>query len=342
MVKHFNSGRAVFFLMVFICVIIAAAVLKIAATILLPLTIAFLLAILLIVAIVVFGLSIIGMVLFKSGSSILSIYPKYEKRLTEMYIQIARVFELPYNEYLSFWENLWGQLGIRAWIRSFAFSFSNIFLHFMATAVLAVVFVIFILTEASHFREKLDTAFEERAARINQMGRDIISQVTRYLAAKFFISLGFGLITAVGLSLIGLEFAILWGVIGFVLNFIPTLGSIVGGVSTCLFALIQFWPNPVPVIMVIAFTLISNMVIGYFFDPRIIGAHVGISPLMVLVSLGIWGYIWGFAGMILAVPMTVIIKIVCENIPYLEPVSILMGTRKAVRIKMAEQDKTEN
>jgi predicted PurR-regulated permease PerM len=261
--------------------------------------------------------------------------------LTEIYIQIARILELPYNEYLSFWENLWGQLGIRTWVRGFAFSFSNIFIKFMSNAVLIVLFIVFILLEVSNFREKLNTAFEERAERINQMGRDIISQVTRYLTAKFFISLGTGLITAAGLSLVRLEFVILWGVIAFIFNFIPTLGSIIAGFSICLFALVQFWPNPVPVILVIIFILLLNIVIGMFLDPRIVGAHVGISPLMVLISLGIWSYIWGFAGMILAVPMTVIIKIVCENIPYLEPVSILMGTRKSVQIIKAEQEKIE-
>jgi predicted PurR-regulated permease PerM len=68
---------------------------------------------------------------------------------------------------------------------------------------------------------------------------------------------------------------------------------------------------------------------------------VGISPLIILVSLSIWGYIWGFAGMVLAVPMTVIIKIICENIPIMEPVSILIGSRKSVKAKKMELEKTE-
>jgi len=76
-------------------------------------------------------------------------------------------------------------------------------------------------------------------------------------------------------------------------------------------------------------------------DPKIIGDNVGISPLVILVSLSIWGYIWGFAGMLIAVPMTVIIKIICENIPIMEPVSILIGSRKSVRAKKTENEKTE-
>jgi predicted PurR-regulated permease PerM len=347
--------------MVFICCIIAGAVLKIAASVILPFTIAFLLAfvmfplvswldkhriprfisILLVVVIIVSVLYIFGIILFSSGSNILSVFPNYENRLTEIYIWIARLLELPYDESLSFWENLWGQLGIRTWVRGFAFSFSNIFLNFVSNAVMIVLFVVFILLEASYFKEKLDAAFEKRSDRIHRMGQDLIFQVTRYLTAKFFISLATGLIITFGLWLIGLEFAILWGVVAFVLNFIPNLGSIAAGVMTSLFALVQFWPDPVPVILVVALILAVNMVIGNFLDPKITGEHVGISPLMVLVSLAIWGYIWGFAGMVLAVPMTVIIKIICENIPILEPISIMLGTRKSIQAKKSEQEKIE-
>jgi len=358
--RGFNSGRAIFFLMVLICCILAGAVLKITASIILPFTIAALLAsvmyplvklmdkfrcprflsIFLAVIIIVTGLYIIGMVFFTSGRMIVAQYPKYESRLTEIYIWAARLFELPYDQDLSFWQNIWGQLGIRTWVRNFTFSFSNIFLRFIATAGLVVLFMVFLLVEAGYFKKKLEKAFENRSDRINRMGHDLMAQVTRYLAAKFLISLANGLIFAVSFHLIGLEFAVVWGVVQFLLNFIPTLGSIVAGTAISLFALIQFWPQPAPVILVIAIVLVVNMLCNLL-DPKIIGDHVGISPLMIMLSLVIWGWIWGFAGMVLAVPMTVIIKIVCENIPFMEPVSILLGSKKSVYAKKAEQGKQE-
>ena len=196
--------------------------------------------------------------------------------------------------------------------------------------------------ETKYFKEKLEIAFNKHSERINQMGHDLMSQVTRYLTAKFYISVANGVIFAAAFHLIGLEFAIFWGILQFILNFIPNLGSIVCGLVVSLFALVQFWPEPSPVIMVVSVVLIVNLVLGYTMDPKIIGDHVGISPLIVLTSLAIWGYIWGFAGMILAVPMTVIIKILCENINFLEPVSILMGTRKSVLAKKTEKENTEN
>jgi predicted PurR-regulated permease PerM len=359
--KTFNSGRANFFLIAFIACIIAGAVLKLTAPVILPFTIALLLAmvmypvvlgldrlhiprifsIFLVVSLIIAGLYAFGMVLFTSGRTIILQIPKYESRLTEIYVWAARFFELSYNEDMTILENLWNQLGIRNMIRAFTFSFSGFFIQFFQNALLMVLFVGFLLVEASHFKEKLELAFEDRSNQIERMGDDIMRQVTRYLTAKFFISLITGLVVALGLRLAGLEFAIVWGVVQFVLNFIPSLGSIAAGMVVSLFALLQFWPDPGPVILVILIMLGSNMIIGNVLDPKIIGDNVGISPLVVLASLAIWGWLWGFAGMILAVPMMVTIKIVCENFTFLEPVSILLGSRKAVHAKKAGHEKTE-
>jgi len=291
----------------------------------------------LVIIIIIAGLFIFGMVFWTTGSNIIAAYPKYEHRITEIYIWVAQFFELSYDEYLSIWENIWGQLGVRTWVRNFALSFTNIFFNFIGNAVIVLLFVLFLLLEASFLKEKLVAAFENRSDHIKGIGKYLMIQVSRYLTAKFFISLANGVIFAVAFYLIGLEFAILWGIMAFVLNFIPNLGSIVASVAISLFALIQFWPDPGPVIMVVAVVLAVNLFLCNIFDPKIVGEHVGLSPLIVLISLAVWGWIWGFAGMILAVPMTVIIKIVCENIPILNPVSVLLGSRKSVAAKRAEQ-----
>ena len=353
--KNLNSGRANFALMLFISIVIGGGVLKITATVVLPLAIAILLvfvlypmvlglekiriprlvSILLAVIIIVAALYVFGMVLFSSGRVILSRYPQYEARLSEIYIWIADVFDLSYNTELSFFQNLWGHIEFRNQISSMAVSFSNSFLDFGKNAVLVVLFVAFLLVEASQFKEKLELAFSSHSVVIKKMGTDVMRQVTRYLGAKFLISLANGVIYAIGFWLVGLEFAIVWGVIQFLLNFIPTLGSIVAGIGISLFALMQFWPEPGPIIIVVLIVLGTNMILGNILDPKIIGENVGISPFVVVASLVIWGWIWGFAGMVLAVPMMVIIRIICENFPFLEPISILLGSRKAVLAKKA-------
>jgi len=348
-------------MMVFLCSILAIAVLKLAASVILPFTIAALLAFIMyplvkvldklrwprflsiffVVIIIVAGLFVFGIVLFSSGRMIIAQYPQYEERFNVIFEWAVQFFELSIDKDLTFWENLWGQTVIRTLLMDSVISLSNNFLNFLSNAVLVVLFLVFFLAEASYIKEKLEIAFENRSDRISRMGHDLMSQVTRYLSAKFLFSLANGIIYAVSFYFIGLEFAIVWGVFQFLMNFIPTLGSIVAGVIISLFALIQFWPEPGPVIIIVSIILGVNLILSNFLDPKLVGEHVGISPLMVLVSLSLWGYIWGFAGMVLAVPMTVIIKIVCENIPVLEPVSILIGSRKSVRAKKAEQEKNE-
>ena len=351
--------------MVFVCIIFAGALCKIAATVILPFIIAILLAfvtfpliialdkircprtlsILLVVIIIIAGTYLFGMVLFTSGKMIVEQFQNnenhYELRFKMIYDWAANLFDLPNDDALSIWQNLWDQEVIRNFVRDFTISISNTSFKFLSSAVLVILFMVFILFEASYFKEKIVTAFENRIGRIDNMGNEIISQITRYLGAKFLFSLANGIIYAVAFHFVGLEFAIVWGVVQFLLNFIPTLGSIAAGVGISLFALLQFWPEPGPVIIVVAIILIVNLVLSNILDPKIIGDHVGISPLVILVSLSIWGYIWGFAGMLIAVPMTVIIKIVCEHIPIMEPVSILIGSRKSVLAKKAENEKNE-
>ncbi|MDR1947912.1 MAG: AI-2E family transporter [Spirochaetaceae bacterium] len=357
--KSFNSGRANFFLVAFIACMMAGAVLKVTAPVILPFTIAFLLAlvihpmvnflgkrhiprifsILLAVSFIIMGLYFLGMVLFSSGRTILSLYPKYEERLTEIYIWGGQFFELSYDEHLTFFENLWSQLGVRTQIRNITLSLSNTFIIFLKDAGMVVLFVVFLLIEAAHFKQKIDLAFEnKRSGQILKIGTDVMRQITRYLSTKFLISLATGIIVAVGLSLTGLEFALVWGCIQFILNFIPNIGSIVVGFGASLFALLQFWPEPGPVVAVALIMLGANMVLGNVLEPKIMGDNLGLSPIVVLLSLMIWGWLWGFAGMILAVPMTVIVKIICENVPVLEPLSIILGSHKALPARKAEPE----
>jgi predicted PurR-regulated permease PerM len=108
-----------------------------------------------------------------------------------------------------------------------------------------------------------------------------------------------------------------------------------------LFALLQFWPEPGPIITVILIMLGTNIIIGNVLEPKIMGDNLGLSPIVVLMSLTIWGWLWGFAGMILAVPMTVIIKILCDNIPILEPLSVLLGSHKQISPKKTEPEDPE-
>lgn len=341
--------RGIFFTLLFLAVLAVGAVLKVMAEVTLPIAIAVLLALVFhpIVETLhskfkvppIIGISIIflfvfvimfflGGLLYSSAKTILSLYPKYEERLLTIYLGIADIFNFSYDEELSLISNIWGQLGIRSSIQKLAFSLSNTLLGFIKNLTVVALFVIFLITEMGLFKVKAMAALDgKRPGRISAIIKDIVSQVTRYISIKFFISLLTGMCVYVGTMLISLDFPIIWGFIAFVLNFIPNFGSIISGVVTTLFALIQFWPRPMPVILVALLMLATNMILGNFIEPKIQGRNLGISPFIILVSLSVWGWLWGFLGMIVALPMMVILKIICENISYLYPISVMIGSK---------------
>lgn len=361
--RRFNSGRANFFLVAFIALVLAGAVLKITASVVLPFIVAILLAfvldpivrlleklkiprvlaIILVIAGIGGALYLAGLILFSSGKTILSQYPRYEKRFLEIYSWIAGLFGLPYDEHRTFVENLWGQLGFRNSIRDYTISITNGFIEFLKSLVMVLLFMVFLLLESSHLEEKIALAFEDRfSGKIRSIVDAIVAQVSRYLTIKFFVSLVTGIFVALGLAFLKVDFWLIWGIISFILNFIPTIGSLAAGAGVTLFALLQFWPHGWPVVGAFAVMLLVNFIIGNILEPQIQGDNLGLSPFVVLVSLLAWGWLWGFTGLVIAVPMTVIIKIICEQVPILEPVAVLIGSYKDMQKYKQAKDTPES
>lgn len=353
-----SFARINLFLLGFISLVLAVGAMKITASVVLPFIIAVLLTFVLepviillekikipraigavvVVLIVATGIYITGIILFQSIKTILTLYPKYEARFSYLYALLAQAFKLPYDEHISPFQNLWGQLGVRARVQEFALTTSSTFLDLFTNTVMVVLFVVFLLLEIGHFRARIEIAFQGiMSTRIQKIVADVIKQVARYLSTKFFISLATGISVSLILWWIGLDFPIIWGVISFIMNFIPNIGSTFAGLGVTAFALVQFWPAPGPILATAATMLSINMLLGNVIEPRVQGQNLGLSPFIILVSLSGWGWLWGFSGLVLAVPMTVIVKIICENIPGLESVSIMMGSYQQVKKKHKER-----
>ena len=156
--------------------------------------------------------------------------------------------------------------------------------------------------------------------------------MSRYLLLQFVISLATGLCVWVALWIIGVEFALTWGALAFVLNFIPTIGSIIASIPPVLIALVQYAPDSYwPAVATALVLLAIQMAIGNFIAPRVMGEHLNLSPVAVLVSLLFWSWLWGPAGALLSVPVTAAVKIVCDNIGPLAPVGVLLGSGRSLR-----------
>lgn len=264
-----------------------------------------------------------------SAESIINAYPRYEDRLLALYKYSAARFNLSFDEGKTLIENLLAQLKVRQYLQSAALSVSNTALVFTKNLFVIFLMYTFLLVEAGSFEKKISLAFEGKMRhRVRSVIAKVIVDTTSYISIKFIISLATGVVVFTGLSIIGVDFAVVWAFLAFLLNFIPTFGSVISFLVTVFFALLQFFPSVPQVLATALVMLLTNMLLGNIVEPRVEGGNLDISPFLILVSLSVWGWIWGFIGMILAVPFLVFIKIFCENVSFLKPMAIMLGNNK--------------
>lgn len=187
---------------------------------------------------------------------------------------------------------------------------SNIFL------VLLV--MLFILLESHTFPERLRSAYGDR---LGLSG--INDQVYRYLHIKAGMSLLTGLLVGLGNLALGVDFPFLWALMAFLFNFIPNVGSVIAALPPIALALLEFGVGRAVVVTIVY--LVVNMGVSNVLEPRVMGERLGLSPLVVILSLLFWAWVWGPFGMILALPMTMVVKILFESSRELRPIALLLG-----------------
>jgi AI-2 transport protein TqsA len=160
--------------------------------------------------------------------------------------------------------------------------------------------------------EVLETLTIQRELKLRKTFKDITEQVQRYIVTKFLISLSVGLLVGIILWLFKIEFFIIWAAFAILLNFIPNVGSVFAVIMPSMMALVQYESFGYAAI-VAAVIIVTQNIIGNIIEPKIFGDRLGLNPLVILLSLLLWGYIWGIVGMFLAVPLTAIAKIVMSN-----------------------------
>ncbi|MBQ7507877.1 MAG: AI-2E family transporter, partial [Spirochaetales bacterium] len=159
----------------------------------------------------------------------------------------------------------------------------------------------------------------------------IVRQVSKYISIKVFVSILTGALFYVVALIAKLDFALLWGVMAVVLNFIPTIGSIIITVLVTLMAVVQFAPSIGPILFVGISAVVIQNAVGNFLDPRLSGNSLNLSPFIILVALGIFGYIWGIVGMFLAVPLLSVLQIICANVDATRPIAMLISSGRSYK-----------
>ncbi len=187
----------------------------------------------------------------------------------------------------------------------------NSFGGVLTNAFLIFLTVVFILFETASFAVKLRAVADDPDDTLERIA-NVTGSIKRYLAIKTLMSLATGVVIGVGLKLIGVEHAALWALLAFMLNYVPNIGSIIAAVPAVLFALVQLGVGGA--LATAAVFAVVNIVIGSVLEPRYMGRGLGLSTLVVFVSLVFWGWVLGPVGMFLSVPLTMTAKIaLAEN-----------------------------
>jgi AI-2 transport protein TqsA len=280
-------------------------------------------------------LYLLGLLVYSNVQTFVGQFPVYQDRLLNWIGQLNEQVSLLLGEPLQLKD-----LKIGDWLgtlQSFSIAKSVLssvgtFVTFVLKMVIVIIFIAYLLTGRHNINDKIKRAFPEgQADRIIKIMENVTNQVQTYLGVKTIISFITGLISIIIFFAFGLDFAIFWGFLIFLFNFIPNIGSTIASLLPAIFSLLQFGSPS------LAFWLILSMVIlqfamGNILEPKLMGRSLNLSPLMVILALIFWGYIWGIAGMILAVPILGTMTIIFENFESLKFLSVFIrGKPKVVK-----------
>lgn len=290
------------------------------------------LSICIVIIVIIFAGLIMGYVVGKSVSDFRSDIPLYGEKL-------ATILDSSLNGLIAMGAPIDGQM-IKDIINpgaalNLAGNILTSFSGVMTNAFMILLTTIFILAEEVGFSDKFRYAYRDSRIALDAIGKSTAS-INRYMAIKFSLSLLTGVLAMIWLIILGVDYFVLWGLLAFLLNFVPTLGSIIAAVPAVLLALVQLGPTSAA-LTALGYVVV-NVGVSNVLEPRITGKGLGLSTLVVFLSLVFWGWALGPVGMLLSVPLTMTIKIVLESFEDTQWLGVMLGTGKqaAASINTAE------
>lgn len=273
---------------------------------------------------VILDITVLGAVVMVAAAALrdaLELLPLYQQRLREVDLQIDTLLAargLPPIDLLGDPNLGPAALGnlVEGLLRRIVAVSSNALLVLFTTA--------FMLLEAAGFPAKFSAAFGGSGMNLEQLAH-ARAQIQRYLVVKTVASATTGVLIGGWAAACGLAAPVLWGLLAFALNYVPTLGSILAAIPAILAAWVQ-GGTAVALAVALGYVLV-NVAIGNIAEPLVLGRRLGLSTLVVFSSLMFWGWVWGPVGALLAVPLTTVVKILLENTRDLRPIAILLGAR---------------
>ena len=289
-------------------------------------------AALLIVVTMMLILAVVGAIVGSSIGEFTAALPAYQDRLDTI-VDGALQFLARITGNENSFSNL-GELIDPGWAMGMAASILTSLQEVLTNAFLILFTMVFILLEVSSAATKAQAAFGLAAGTLDRP-RAFVSNLGRYLGIKTVVSVATGLTAGLLTWWIGLDFPLLWAMLAFLFNYVPTIGSIIAAVPAVLLAVVQLGLGDA-LTTALGFLAI-NMVFGNMIEPRLMGRGVGISPLIIFTGLVLWGWIFGPVGMLLSVPLTMTVKMALESNDRTRWAAILIGSEQDAEWELAHQ-----
>jgi len=278
------------------------------------------LSIMLIVLIMVVVGIFIGAIVGSSINSFTADIPKYQIRLLQLSSDLQTwLMSIGIAIDSQLWKEVVNPSAALTMAGNTLTSFGNI----MTDGFLILLTVMFILAEEVNFIDKFRHASSGNNEKALQALKHFAESINTYMGIKTLVSLATGLLVMIALMLIGVDYPVLWGLLAFLLNFIPTFGSILAAVPPVLLAVVQLGFGEA--LMTAALYVAVNIIVGNILEPRFMGKGLNLSSLVVFLSLVFWGWILGPVGMLLSVPLTIMVKIALENSPDTHWIGVMLG-----------------
>ena len=293
-------------------------------------------AVLIIVSLILLILAVLGTIVGASIAEFTAALPAYQARLDVLIDGVVTFLSTRLDGDEAF-QSL-GNLIDPGWAMGLVATILNSLKDVLTNIFLIIFTMIFILLEASTAKTKFQAAFGSSPESLENV-REFMRNLGRYLGIKTLVSMATGVLAGLLTWSIGLDFPLLWAMLAFLLNYVPTIGSIIAAVPAILLALIQIGPGAAGA-TALGFIGI-NIVFGNFLEPRLMGYGVGISPLVVFVGLIIWGWIFGPVGMLLSVPLTMTLKMSLESDERTRWVAILLGSERDAEYELRFREMEE-
>lgn len=249
------------------------------------------------------------------------VLPFYQANITNINASIKEMFNF---DILNWLKDFTGNYDFSTIISAIINSITTIF----SDAFMVLLYLLFILLEEAVFQDKLRLFYNDEGSylRSKKIITEVSDSIDNYISLKTVVSLMTGILSYIALHIIGVDFAIFWAFLIFLLNYIPTIGSLIATLFPAVIALLQFG-ELLPGLWVLLAVGAIQIIIGNIVEPKVMGNSLNVSALVVILALTFWGTLWGILGMVLSVPITVIMIIIMSKFETTRGIAILLSEK---------------